>query len=195
MANNQPIGGCKPNHLDGRAMNGELIPLKGGDPIPLTKDTVVVGRRKSCDVHLPYHNISSKHCELVFEDGTWIVTDLDSTNGVMVNGVRIAKKRLRPGDDLAFARKHFFRINYVIEGKQRFEDLEVPFDRVRAGRQRDLDLFMDDESRRAAHTHDAHAAFGNSLLERAGLEKQKKEKKKAPLTEDDIDTPLDPSQK
>ena len=95
-------------------MFGELIPEGGGDTIPLLKENLIVGRRESCDIVLRFSNISTHHCELLLENGYWLVQDLNSRNGTRVNGTRISRKRLKPGDLLAFAR-HDFRISYSPE--------------------------------------------------------------------------------
>jgi hypothetical protein len=39
-------------------MYGELTPLGGGDPIPLLKKQLLVGRRESCDIVLRFANIA-----------------------------------------------------------------------------------------------------------------------------------------
>ena len=49
--------------------NGELIPVGGGDNIPLLRVKLTVGRRESCDVEMNFPNISSLHCELIFREG------------------------------------------------------------------------------------------------------------------------------
>lgn len=92
-------------------MFGELVPLGGGDPIPLLKSTLLVGRRESCDIVLRFSNVSSHHCELNLEDGYWFVRDLQSRNGVKVNGVRVTNKRVDPGDILSVA-KHKYEVQY-----------------------------------------------------------------------------------
>ena len=81
-------------------MYGELVPLGGGDPIPLLKKKLVIGRRESCDIVLRFPNISSRHCELTLQSGYWYIQDLDSRNGIRVNGVRVevGEKRVDPGD-------------------------------------------------------------------------------------------------
>ena len=78
-------------------MYGELIPLGGGDPIPLLKKTLLVGRRESCDIVLRFPNVSAHHCQLFLNGGYWYVHDLKSRNGVKVNGNRVSEKRLDPG--------------------------------------------------------------------------------------------------
>ncbi|MFM7249322.1 MAG: FHA domain-containing protein [Planctomycetaceae bacterium] len=88
-------------------MYGELIPMGGGDPIPLLKPALVVGRRESSDIVLRFPNVSGSHCELSLVDGYWYVKDLASSNGTKVNGVRVSEKRLDPGDKLSVARNHY----------------------------------------------------------------------------------------
>ncbi|MDY0168776.1 MAG: FHA domain-containing protein [Thermoguttaceae bacterium] len=92
-------------------MYGELAPLGGGDSIPLLKKTLLVGRRESCDVVLRFSNVSAHHCQLTVNGGYWYVRDLQSRNGVKVNGIRVNEKRLDPGDKLSIAR-HNYEIQY-----------------------------------------------------------------------------------
>jgi adenylate cyclase len=95
-------------------MYGQLLPLQGGDPIPLLKPTLIVGRRERCDIVLNYPSISSQHAELEFRDGYWSVRDLHSVNGIQVNGKRAMQRIMRPGDTVAFAR-YAFEIAYVLD--------------------------------------------------------------------------------
>ena len=48
---------------------GELVPVGGGDSIPLIRNVMSIGRRESCDICLQFPNISALHCELAFRDG------------------------------------------------------------------------------------------------------------------------------
>ena len=92
-------------------MFGELQPVGGGDPVPLLKTTLTVGRRESCDIVLRFPNVSGSHCELSVENGYWFVKDLGSSNGTKVNGVRVKRQRLDPGDRLSVAR-HEYEVCY-----------------------------------------------------------------------------------
>lgn len=122
--------------------NGELVPLGGGDNIPLLRSTMTVGRRESCDIPLPFPNVSGIHCELTFRDGYWSIKDLNSTNGVKVNGMRVQSRPLKPGDEIAIAKRRF-TIQYTLSTAAQHE-LEA--------------LLTEDEN-----------IFGKSLLEKAGL--------------------------
>jgi adenylate cyclase len=92
-------------------MYGELVPVGGGDTIPLLRPALTIGRRESCDICLRFGNVSGQHCQLVLESGYWFIQDLNSQNGTKVNGHRIVRKRLDPGDTLAIAR-HKFTVQY-----------------------------------------------------------------------------------
>ena len=90
---------------------GELVPLGGGDSVPLLKEQLLVGRRESCDIVLRFANVSAHHCQLDVDSGYWYVRDRNSRNGTKVNGVRVKEKRLEPGDVLSIA-KHQYEIRY-----------------------------------------------------------------------------------
>lgn len=108
-------------------MFGELEPCGGGDPIPLSKPRLLVGRRPTCDICLQFPNVSSQHCELELVNGYWRLRDLGSRNGVRVNGERCQSRWLMPGDVISVA-KHRFRLQYTAVGKAPpDEEEENPF--------------------------------------------------------------------
>jgi len=96
-------------------MHGALIPLGGGDSIPLPdpkkKKQLLIGRRESCDIVLRFANVSAHHCQLMNEGGYWYVRDLQSRNGIKVNDVRVQERRIDPDDTISIA-KHKFRVEY-----------------------------------------------------------------------------------
>ena len=103
--------------------HGELIPVGGGDPIPLIRDTLTIGRRESCDIPLRYPNVSGVHCELTFRNGYWHIRDKNSTNGIKVNGQRVAQKYLHPGDTIRIAKREFTIEYQLMAGRQALEDI------------------------------------------------------------------------
>ena len=124
-------------------MYGELLPLGGGDPIPLLKPALLIGRRESADIVLRFPNVSGHHCELSLDGGYWTIKDLRSSNGIKVNGSRVTEQKLRPGDKLSIA-KH---------------DFEIVFDPIRLGGTAPVVEKSQQES-----------LFSRSLLDAAGLE-------------------------
>lgn len=60
---------------------------------------LTVGRVQGNDLMLPKGNVSKRHARLLFRDGRFIVTDLNSTNGTYVNRRRISQATIvREGD-------------------------------------------------------------------------------------------------
>jgi hypothetical protein len=60
-----------------------------------------IGRSKDVECVLRDPNVSRRHAELRrASTGDWTIVDLDSTNGVKVNGRRVASSRLSPGDQV-----------------------------------------------------------------------------------------------
>jgi hypothetical protein len=58
-----------------------------------------VGREATNDVVVPDINVSRVHAEIRMEDnGTWVISDLGSTNGLYVNGRRVKSQPLKDAD-------------------------------------------------------------------------------------------------
>lgn len=60
--------------------------------VPLNS-SLIAGRSDICDVYFDDEQMSRQHFALEYEGGTVSIMDLDTTNGTMVNGVRIQTKR------------------------------------------------------------------------------------------------------
>jgi predicted component of type VI protein secretion system len=67
---------------------------------------MLIGRHRDCDVVLSALSVSRRHARLFFRDGRWILQDLESTNGTRVNGCRVGRCQLRPGDHVAIGDEH-----------------------------------------------------------------------------------------
>jgi pSer/pThr/pTyr-binding forkhead associated (FHA) protein len=89
-------------------MQAKLIPVDGGKPFTITRDVTVVGRsRELCDLMIEHASISKLQCLVARTDGLLFIRDLASTNGTKVNGQRVTRGALLPGDELAFASVKF----------------------------------------------------------------------------------------
>lgn len=85
-------------------MLAQLIPKEGGPAITLHKAITVIGRSaKLCDLVVNHTSVSKQHCMLVKTDGLIYMRDLGSTNGTRVNGQRVIRGALLPGDLLSFS--------------------------------------------------------------------------------------------
>jgi adenylate cyclase len=81
--------------------------------IPLTKDTISIGRTPENDIELKDSLISRKHTSVVRKGDRWVVYDLGSSNGTFVNRERIDMKPLDHGDIIKVGESE---IHYVDEG-------------------------------------------------------------------------------
>ena len=88
-------------------MKAELIPIEGGEPIPITKDVTVLGRREYCDVQIDHPSLSKRHCVLVKTDGLLVIRDLATTNGTKVKGQKVRWAALLPEDRIALGSMKF----------------------------------------------------------------------------------------
>ena len=59
---------------------------------------LMIGRAAGCDIELTDDTVSRRHAKLAFRAGSWSIQDLGSTNGTIVNGKRVGRCQLEPGD-------------------------------------------------------------------------------------------------
>jgi hypothetical protein len=80
---------------------GELVIIEKGKPgkaFPLTKDRVIIGRLGDSDIVLSDPGVSRRHAEVRREDDEFVMVDLGSTNGTMVNEATVGERTLEEGD-------------------------------------------------------------------------------------------------
>lgn len=61
----------------------------------------ILGRSDTADVPVADTKASREHCRVYESGGRWVVVDLNSRNGITVNGVKTTRKNLRNGDKIA----------------------------------------------------------------------------------------------
>jgi len=82
-----------------RAQNALL--WSDGKRIVVGSGGVTLGRSRQCDVVLQDANVSRQHAEIRPRGGSWVLTDLGSTNGSAINGRQISGPEvLKPGDEI-----------------------------------------------------------------------------------------------
>ena len=95
--------------------DGQLVLLERGNAVrtfDLSQDRVVIGRLGESDVVLSDPGVSRRHAEVRRQDGDWIISDLGSTNGTMVNESVIDERALEEGDRITIG-------NSVLEFRRR----------------------------------------------------------------------------
>ncbi len=93
-----------------------LVPRFGaeqGQEYPLTQRITTIGREPINDIVLDDAEISRRHARILYEDGRFIIEDLNSTNGTFVNGERLTRPTpLFSGATLDFAET--FRFTFLL---------------------------------------------------------------------------------
>jgi hypothetical protein len=89
--------------VDGRMRAAEggataHLVLPTGEQVVLGEYVLSMGRLPECTITLADPNVSRRHAEIRPHADAWLLTDLQSTNGTLVNGARVTSHRLLDGD-------------------------------------------------------------------------------------------------
>ena len=69
-------------------------------PAPIAR--VLIGRGETCQLVLPDPDVSREHAEVVHDLDGVVMRNLESKNGLSINGQTVSHRRLRDGDELLF---------------------------------------------------------------------------------------------
>lgn len=72
------------------ALFGVTAGPRRGEEIPISSPSVSIGQGPQNDVVLTDDSVSRTHARLEYRIGSWMLTDLESTNGTTVEGVKLA---------------------------------------------------------------------------------------------------------
>lgn len=95
MSNEAPTG--KEN------LPGNVFLVLAQSLIPIKKEHVTMGRHVENDLIITDARVSRFHARIDFQDGDFFITDLNSTFGTSVNGVKAKSKVLKNGDTISLA--------------------------------------------------------------------------------------------
>lgn len=97
-------------------LSGELIAV----PIPLEREEVILGRALEADVRVNDVGVSREHARIIAEQSAetgqmdYIIEDLHSRNGTLLNGQKITRETLHNGDKITIG-KHILRFDLLDE--------------------------------------------------------------------------------
>jgi len=77
--------------------------LSGGDAgktYSLDSTEILIGRSPKCSISIPNKNISKQHAKIIVDKSRILFTDLNSTNGSFVNGVKVEVTLIKEGDKI-----------------------------------------------------------------------------------------------
>src|SRR5262245_17660335 len=92
-------------------MPAQLLALNDGPSILVDKPILLLGRHPECDIQIDSRKISRRHCCIAQVNDYLVVRDLDSTNGIRINGIRVVEGRLKPGDELTIG-NHRYQVTW-----------------------------------------------------------------------------------
>ncbi len=102
-----------------------LVIIKGyaeGMEYQLEKTSAVIGRDREADIPLKDPLVSRRHATVLFRDGSFLLADLESTNGTVMNGASIKEVVLRHGDKF---RVGDTEIQFILEDSGRSRTYEI----------------------------------------------------------------------
>jgi pSer/pThr/pTyr-binding forkhead associated (FHA) protein len=92
-------------------MPAQLVALNDGPNILVDKPILLLGRHPECDIQIESRKISRRHCCIAQVEDYLVVRDLDSTNGIRINGVRVVEGKLHPGDEVTIG-NHRYQVTW-----------------------------------------------------------------------------------
>jgi hypothetical protein len=96
-----------------RARQETALLITGGRRVVVGSSGATIGRSRQCDLMVEDPNVSRTHAEVRPRGGSWVLTDMGSTNGTRLNGRRIdGSEVLKPGDEIELGTS---RITFELE--------------------------------------------------------------------------------
>ncbi len=95
-------------------LNGDLLAV----PIPLDREEVILGRALEADVRVNDTKVSRRHAKITTlkdpggENATYLLSDLESSNGTLLNGDPVKHETLQNGDKITIG-KHLLRFELL----------------------------------------------------------------------------------
>jgi len=112
-------------YLEDEGAGSAYLVNSEGDYVPISAFPFVIGRGNECDMVLNGKGISRKHVEIVFQSGRFVVNDLDSLNGLKVNGYKVARVILEEGDSIKLG-----ELNLIFTTNRKGQSTEALIDSV-----------------------------------------------------------------
>lgn len=87
-------------HEDANFMVGGSLLLPNGVKVAVNKQAVSIGRMPGSTIVIDDPKVSRQHAQVFVDQDQVILTDLGSTNGTYVNGVRVTRTELKGQDEI-----------------------------------------------------------------------------------------------
>ncbi len=92
--------------------------------VPLVRDEITIGRKEGNTIRLTDRNVSRRHAKLQKQNGGYVLQDLGSYNGTVINGTRLSDQRaLKMGDQIVIGD---YKLNIVEESATQVAPAATP---------------------------------------------------------------------
>jgi len=92
---------------EGEHMTFEVLSAHGeGRSIFLDHLPAIIGRSPDAEIQIDDYWVSQFHCQIDRDGSSLEIRDLGSQTGTFVNGARVLRARLQPGDQVTLGRTH-----------------------------------------------------------------------------------------
>ncbi len=82
--------------------------------IQLSKTDCTIGSASECEIQLSHPDVSLRQASIIWVDGHYYLDDLESSNGVLLNGEKVQRAQLQGGDKITV---HCFQLEFVADEK------------------------------------------------------------------------------
>ncbi len=93
-----------------KGLEAYLIPFPAesfSKPVPIRLGKTTIGREPSNTIQIAHESISEKHSLISFRDGQYLLTDLNTNGGTLINGKRVETAPLQHHDKISFGNRTF----------------------------------------------------------------------------------------
>ncbi|MEQ8279778.1 MAG: FHA domain-containing protein [Deltaproteobacteria bacterium] len=99
----EPVRARPPTPAPAPVARAWTVTLQNGEMIKIDKDTMIIGRSRTCDVVIPSAKVSRQHASLSRMEGELYIEDLGSANGVWLNGEKVTRAKIKAGDSFTIS--------------------------------------------------------------------------------------------
>ena len=92
-----------------------LAPSGQRSRVPLEAMPFTIGRQSGNSLVLRDNRTSRNHSRIIFENGNYVLEDLNSRHGTWVNGKQVARHILRNSDRIEFGVKDSYQLTFFLE--------------------------------------------------------------------------------
>ncbi len=124
-----PPVAAKETPLPGPAAIIVTTPAGNRYRVPIESLPFVIGRHAECQLVLRDNRISRNHARILADNGAYVIENLNSRRGILVNGEKVERATLRSKDRIEFGIQDSYRLRFTLED----DEIQKMIDHIQAG--------------------------------------------------------------